>query len=326
MKAFTQEGDKGEKIVEMEIPANLLEDAKKHRATLIEKIVETDDELMAMYLEGKEPEVEQLKKALRKATIANKIVPVLCGSALKNRGVQMMLDAVVDYLPSPIDIPPVKGVNPETGQEEERHVDPKEPMTALAFKIATDPFVGSLTFFRVYSGALKKGSYILNVTKNSQERIGRIVRMHANHREEVEEISAGGIGAIVGLKNTTTGDSLTEIEHPLVLEKITFPEPVISVRIEPKTKADQEKMGIALRKLAEEDPTFKVSSNPDTGDTEIAGMGELHLEVLVERMKREFNVEANIGRPQVAYKETVRTNAQANMHTNIQIQFTCVCL
>ncbi len=311
MKAVRFNGDHGEKIIEEEIPAELLEEAKKKRHELIEKIVEKDDVLMAEYLEGKEPSVESLKKILRKETIANRLVPVFCGSALQNKGVQLVLDAVVDYLPSPLDMPPVKGTNPKTGLEEERHVGDEEPFSGLAFKIATDPFVGSLTYFRVYSGTIKRGSYILNSTKNSQERIGRMVRMHANHREEVEELYAGDLGAIVGLKNTTTGDSLTDPEHPIILEKIIFPEPVISVRIEPKTKADQEKMGIALRRLSEEDPTFRVSGDEETGETIIAGMGELHLEIIVDRMKREFGVEASVGRPQVAYKETVKGSAEA---------------
>ena len=286
-----------------------LEDKKRHE--LIEKISETDDVLIAKFLDGIEPTLAELKKALRAATLAVKIVPVLAGSALKNKGVQFMLDAVIDYLPSPIDLPPMKSINSETHAEEFHHPDDNEPLTALAFKIATDPFVGSLTFFRVYSGTLKRGSYVLNATKNKQERIGRIVRMHANHREEVEEIYAGDIGALVGLKDTTTGDSLTDPEHPTILERIVFPEPVIAIRIEPKTKADQEKMGLALHKLAEEDPTFKVHGDVETGETIIAGMGELHLEVLVERMKREFNVEANVGRPQVAYKETIKGKGDA---------------
>ncbi len=311
MKAYYFEGDMGGKIVEKEIPENLLEEAKKKRHAAIERIVETDDALMTEYLDGKEPELEKLKSALRKATISNTLVPVLCGSALKNKGVQLVLDAVIDYLPSPVDLPPVKGTNLTTSAEEERIPEDNAPLSALAFKIATDPYVGTLTFFRVYSGTLKRGSYILNSTKNFQERVGRIVRMHANHREEVEEIYAGDLGAIVGLKNTTTGDTLTDPDHPIVLERIIFPEPVISIRIEPKTKADQEKMGLALRRLAEEDPTFRVGGNSETGETIIAGMGELHLEIIVDRMKREFNVEANVGRPQVAYKETIKAKADA---------------
>lgn len=311
MKAYRFEGEMGEKIVEGEVPANMLEDAKKARHTLIEKIVEQDDKLMGEYLEGKEPDLETLKKTLRKATIANTIVPVVTGSALKNKGVQLVLDAVIDYLPSPLDLPPVKGVDPKTGAELTRSADDNGPMAALAFKIAADPFVGSLTFFRVYSGVLKKGTYILNTTKGIKERVSRIVRMHANHREEVDEINAGDLGALVGLKDTTTGDTLCEEENPIILEKITFPEPVISLRIEPKTKADQEKMGIALRRLSDEDPTFRVTGDAETGETIIWGMGELHLEILVDRMKREFNVLANVGRPQVAYRETIRDEAEA---------------
>ena len=311
MKAIRFEGEHGEKVIEGEIPENMREEAKKKRHELIEKIVEKDDELMALYLEGKEPDIASLKRTLRTETIANRLVPVFCGSALQNKGVQLILDAVVDYLPSPIDMPPIKGINPSTGMEEERHPLDDEPLAGLAFKIAADPFVGSLTYFRVYAGTIKRGSYVLNATKNSQERIGRLVRMHANHREEVEELYAGDLGAIVGLKNTTTGDSLTDPEHPIILEKIIFPEPVISVRIEPKTKADQEKMGIALHRLSEEDPTFKVSGDEETGETIIAGMGELHLEIIVDRMKREFGVEASVGRPQVAYKETIKGEAEA---------------
>jgi len=310
-KAYGSEGEKGEKLVEIPIPEEYKEKIEKLHREAVEKICETDDVLIAKFLDGITPSLPELKAALRKATLAVKIVPVLCGSALKNKGVQLMLDAVVDYLPSPTDLPPVKGVHPDTHVEEERHPDDNGPFSALAFKVATDPFVGSLTFFRVYSGTLKKGSYILNTSKNSQERIGRIMRMHANHREEVDEIHAGDIGALVGLKNTTTGDTLTNPENPILLERIIFPEPVIFVRIEPKTKADQEKMGIALRKLGEEDPTFRVSGNAETGETIIGGMGELHLDVLVERMRREFKVEANVGRPQVAYKETIKNHAEA---------------
>jgi len=310
-KAIKFEGEYGERVVEQEIPANLKEATEEKRKILIEKIVERDDNLMSQYLEGKEPSLEELKKILRRETIANNLVPVFCGSALQNKGVQTLLDGVIDYLPSPLDLPPVKGINPQTGKEEERKASDSEPFSALAFKIANDPFVGTLTYFRVYSGTIKKSSYILNATKNTQERIGRLVRMHANHREEVEELYTGDIGAIVGLKNTGTGDSLTDLNHPIILEQITFPEPVISIRVEPKTKADQEKMGIALRKLADEDPTFKVSGDEETGETIISGMGELHLEIIVDRMKREFNVEANVGRPQVAYKETIKSSAEA---------------
>jgi elongation factor G len=311
MKAYHFEGEKGEKIIEKEIPASHAEEAKKRHHELVEKIVEQDDALLAAYLEGKEPDVATMKRVLRKATIDLKIIPVLTGTALKNKGVQFVLDAVVDYLPSPKDLPPVKSFDVKTGAPVEHHPVDNEPFTALAFKIAADPFVGALTFFRVYSGVLKRGSYILNATKNNQERVGRMVRLHANHREEVDEIPAGDIGAIVGLKNTTTGDTLCDPEHPVILEKIVFPEPVISVRIEPKTKADQEKMGMALHRLAEEDPTFRVSGDAETGETIISGMGELHLEIIVDRMKREFSVEANVGRPQVAYRETIKEEAEA---------------
>jgi len=310
-KAFEFHGDHGERVVEISIPDDMKSEVEEQRHKTIERIVDTDDQLMEMYLEGKEISVEDLRKALRKAVLQNKLVPVLCGSALKNKGVQFVLDAVVDYLPSPLDLPPVKGIHPKTGEEIFRKPLDEEPFTALAFKIATDPYVGSLTYFRNYSGILKRGSYILNSTKGGQERIGRIVRMHANQKEEVEEVYAGEIAAIVGLKNTTTGDTLCDPNNPIILEKITFPEPVIGVRIEPKTKADQEKMGIALRKLSEEDPTFKVKGDEETGETIIQGMGELHLEIIVDRMKREFGVEANVGRPQVAYKETITIESQA---------------
>ena len=312
MKAFTFSGERGEIIEEIEIPADLKEKANEMRHELVEKIVEQDDALMAKYLEGQEPNEEELRKTLRKAVIGYKIIPVLCGTALRNKGVQFMLDAVIDYLPSPMDVPPTKGFDPAKPEVEIfRKPDDNEPLAALAFKIATDPFVGSLTFFRVYSGVLKRGTYILNSIKGDKERVGRVLRMHANHREEVEEVYAGDIAAIVGLKNTTTGDTLCDPEHPMVLEKIEFPEPVIHMRIEPKTKADQEKMGLALRKLSEEDPTFRVSTDQETAETLIGGMGELHLEVLVDRMKREFKVEANTGKPQVAYKETIKGNAEA---------------
>ncbi len=311
MKAYKFEGEKGVDIIEIPIPADMADAAKKARAELVEKIVEQDDQLMSAYLEGKEPSLEDLKKTLRKATLAVKIIPILTGTALKNKGVQFVLDAVVDYLPSPVDIGAVRATDVATGQPVERKALDSEPFTALAFKIAADPFVGSLTYFRVYSGVLKRGSYILNSTKNETERVGRILRMHANEREEIEEIQAGDIGALVGMKATTTGDTLCMAEHPVVLEKIVFPEPVISMRIEPKTKADQEKMGMALRRLAEEDPTFKVGGNAETGETIISGMGELHLDIIADRMKREFNVDANIGRPQVSYKETIKKKSEA---------------
>ncbi len=311
MKAYFFEGDHGEKVVEKDIPEKLKEKSKEDRAKLVEKIVETDEGLMNKYLEGEEPSLEDLRRVLRRAVINYEIVPVFCGSALKDKGVQPLLDAVIYYLPNPTELPAIEGINPSNGQEEKRPAKDEEPFSALAFKIATDPYVGQLTYFRVYSGVLSSGSYVLNVNKEKKERIGRILRMHANHREEVGEIHAGGIGAAVGLKNTTTGDTLADEGKPIILEQITFPEPVVSVRIEPKTKADQEKMGIALRRLADEDPTFQIKSDEETGDTVISGMGELHLEVLVDRMKREFKVEANIGRPQVAYKETIQNEAKA---------------
>ncbi|MBI2054816.1 MAG: elongation factor G [Candidatus Sungbacteria bacterium] len=311
MKVAHFEGDKGQQIVWGEIPENMKKTAEEWRHKMVEKISETDDILTEKYLEGKEISLDELKKALRAATLSYKLVPVLTGSALKNKGTQLMLDAVVDYLPSPLDLPPVKGVNPDTNKEIERKADDNEPFAALAFKLQSDPYVGQLTYFRVYSGKLSAGSYVLNTTSQEKERVGRILRMHANHREELKEIEAGNIGALVGLKATRTGDTLCDPEHPIILEKITFPEPVVKLRIEPKTKADQEKMGIALKRLSDEDPTFRISGDTETGDTTIAGMGELHLEILVERMKREFSVEANVGRPQVAYKETIKNKAEA---------------
>ncbi|KKR88784.1 MAG: Elongation factor G [Candidatus Wolfebacteria bacterium GW2011_GWA2_42_10] len=314
MKAYEFQGEHGEKIIEKEIPENLKAQAEKSRHELLEKIAEYDDGFMEKYLVGKEISKEEVRRIIRKATIENGFVPVICGSALKNKGAQFLLDAVIDYLPSPIDlaeIKPIKGIGVKMGEEIIRRPKDDEPFTALAFKIASDPYVGNLTYFRVYSGVLKKGSYILNSIKNDQERVGRIVRMHANKREEVEEMYAGDIGAAVGLKNTSTGDTLCDPSNPVILEKIVFPEPVISIRIEPKTKVDQEKMGLALRRLSEEDPTFRVSGDLETGETIISGMGELHLEIIVDRMKREFGVEANVGRPQVAYKETIRGEAEA---------------
>ncbi|OGI16845.1 MAG: translation elongation factor G [Candidatus Moranbacteria bacterium RIFCSPHIGHO2_02_FULL_40_12b] len=311
MKYYTFEGEKGEKVIENEIPENMSGKVKDWRETMSEKIAETDDKLTEKFLKGEKISVEELKSALRKAVIMNRLYPVLTGTALRNKGVQLVLDAVVDYLPSPFDIPPVKGIDPETNREIERKADDNEPFSALAFKVATDPFVGQLTFFRVYSGKIKAGSYVLNSTKDNRERIGRILRMHANHREEIQELYSGGIGALVGLKNTTTGDTLCDPEHPVILESIIFPEPVIDIAIEPKTKADQEKMGIALKKLAEEDPTFRIRSDEETGQTIISGMGELHLDIIVDRMKREFKVEANVGAPQVAYRETVKAKAEA---------------
>lgn len=294
-----------------DIPADMIQDIEKYRDAMIEAIAETDDELTEKFLGGEEISVEILKSALRKAVIANKIFPVFAGSALKNKGVQLIIDAVIDFLPSPLDLPPVSGVNPKTETEEIRKSSDEEPLSALAFKIATDPFVGTLTFFRIYSGVLRAGSYVYNSTKGSKERIGRIVRMHANHREDISEVYAGEIAAAIGLKDTKTGDTLCDESHPIVLEQISFPEPVIDIAIEPKTKADQEKMGIALAKLTEEDPTFRVRTDEETQQTIIAGMGELHLDIIVDRLKREFKVEANIGQPQVAYKETIKTSSKA---------------
>ena len=311
MKFYSFEGSLGEKVIESDIPAELLEEAKKERATMIEKIVETDDQAMSEYLDGKEFDVDSLRKILRKATVAGVIYPVLCGSALKNKGTQLMLDAVAWYLPSPLERPPVKAIDQKTGADIIIEARDDRPFAALAFKVATDPFVGQLTFFRVYAGTLSVGSYVLNTTTGVQERIGRLLRIHANNREDIKEIDAGGIAATVGMKATRTGDTLCDVETPIVLERIIFPEPVISLRIEPKTKADQEKMGIALKKLSDEDPTFRIKGDPETGETIISGMGELHLEIIVDRMKREFNVGACVGRPQVAYKETISENAQA---------------
>ncbi|MBU6323733.1 MAG: elongation factor G [Patescibacteria group bacterium] len=311
MKSYTFTGNMGEEVVAGEVPAELVETAKKYRGELVERIVENDDAAMNAYLEGNEPPLPELKKLLRKAVIANEIFPVYCGSALKNKGVQLVLDGVVDYLPSPLDLPPVTGVNPKTGEPIERHAADDEPFTALAFKLQTDPFVGALTFFRVYAGSLTAGSYVYNANTGSKERVGRIVRLQADKREEVEQVFAGEIAAAVGLKDTKTSHTLCDEANPIMLEEIKFPEPVVSVRIEPKTKADQEKMGIALRKLADEDPTFRVSTDEETAETIIAGMGELHLEILVDRMKREFSVVADTGKPQVAYRETVLGSSEA---------------
>ncbi|MFC1613637.1 elongation factor G [Patescibacteria group bacterium] len=311
-KAVIYKDDLGKEMEETEIPDDMKEKAKEYREQLVEAIVEHDETLMNKYLAGEPVSLEDLNKTLRKAVINNEIVPILCGTALKNKGVQVLLDAVCDYLPSPLDIPPIKGFHPKDKEAEiERHASNEEPLTALAFKIATDPFVGKLAFIRVYSGKLTSGSYVLNTSSGQKERISRLVRMHANDREEVTEVEAGDIIAAVGLKSTTTGNTLCDPDHPVVLESITFPEPVISVAIEPKTKQDQEKMGFALGKLAEEDPTFRVSTDDETLQTLIAGMGELHLEILIDRMKREFKVEANIGKPQVAYKETIKSSAEA---------------
>ncbi|MBO5089728.1 MAG: elongation factor G [Clostridia bacterium] len=306
MKAIVYYDDLGKDVREEEIPEDMKELAAKYRTNLIENIVEQDEELMEKYFEGEEPSLEEMKKIIRKATIANEMVPICCGTSYRNKGVQPLLDAVVDYMPAPTDIEAIKGVNPDTEEEEVRHSSDNEPFSALAFKIATDPFVGKICFFRVYSGSVDAGSGVYNSVKRNKERMGRILQMHANHREDIETCYAGDIAAAVGLKNTTTGDTLCDEKHPIILESMNFPEPVIRVAIEPKTKAGQEKMGLALAKLAEEDPTFKAYTDEETGQTIIAGMGELHLEIIVDRLLREFKVEANVGAPQVAYKESIR--------------------
>ena len=311
MEYITFEGEKGEKVSKGSIPDYLKETAGKERAAMIEKIVEQDDQAMSEYLEGKEIGLDKLREIIRKATIENKLFPVFCGSALKNKGVQLVLDAVAYYLPSPVDIPSTNAIVQKTGENKLIPPDENVMFAALAFKTATDPFVGSLTFFRVYSGKLSSGSYVLNTRSGQQERISRIVRLHANQREEIKEIFAGNIAATVGLKSTKTGDTLCDPTTPIILEGIEIPEPVISLRVEPKTKADQEKMSIALKKLSDEDPTFRIKGDEETGETIISGMGELHLEIIVDRMKREFSVEVNVGRPQVAYKETIMGDAQA---------------
>ena len=311
MKAEIYTNDLGTDILEEDIPAEYLDQAQEYREKLVEAVAETDEDLMMKYLEGEEITNEELKAAIRKATINVEFFPVLCGSAFKNKGVQLMLDAVIDYLPSPLDIPAIKGINPDTDEEETRPASDEEPFAALAFKIMTDPFVGRLTFFRVYSGVLQSGSYVLNTSKGKRERIGRLVQLHANSRQEIETVYAGDIAAAIGLKDTTTGDSLTDEKAKIILESINVPEPVIQLMVEPKSKADQDKMGIALQKLAEEDPTFRVETNVETGETVISGMGELHLDVLVDRMRREFKVEANVGAPQVSYRETFRASTQA---------------
>ena len=311
MKAEIYTNDLGTDILEEDIPAEYLDQAQEYREKLVEAVAETDEELMMKYLEGEEITNEELKAGIRKATINVEFFPVLCGSAFKNKGVQLMLDAVIDYLPSPLDIPAIKGINPDTDAEETRPASDEEPFAALAFKIMTDPFVGRLTFFRVYSGVLQSGSYVLNTSKGKRERIGRILQMHANSRQEIDTVYSGDIAAAVGLKDTTTGDSLTDEKAKIILESINVPEPVIQLMVEPKSKADQDKMGIALQKLAEEDPTFRVETNVETGETVISGMGELHLDVLVDRMRREFKVEANVGAPQVSYRETFRASTQA---------------
>ncbi len=312
MKALVWRDDLGNEFDEIEIPADMADEAAKWRDYLLEAVSDVDDELAHKYLEGEELTEAEIKRGIRLATLQYKWVPILCGSALKNKGVQPMLDAVVDYLPSPLDVPPVIGLKPNTDVEILKTPDDSEPFSALAFKIAADPFVGKLAFFRVYSGSLKSGSYILNATKGKKERIGRILQMHANHREEIDVVYAGDIAAAVGLKDTFTGDTLADPDHPVILESMTFPEPVIEVAIEPKTKADQDKLGIALQRLAEEDPTFRVKTDEESGQTLIAGMGELHLDVLVDRMVREFKVAANVGKPQVAYRETIRREAVGN--------------
>ena len=298
--------DLGKDVRHEPIPEDMVELANKYHTELIEHIVEQDEELMEKYFEGEEPSVEQIKKIIRQSTIANKMVPITCGTSYRNKGVQPLLDAIVDYMPAPTDIEAIKGTNPDTGEEEDRHSSDTEPFSALAFKIATDPFVGKICFFRVYSGTVDAGSGVYNSVKQNKERMGRILQMHANHREDIETCYAGDIAAAVGLKNTTTGDTLCDEKHPIILESMNFPEPVIRVAIEPKTKAGQEKMGLALAKLAEEDPTFKCYTDEETGQTIIAGMGELHLEIIVDRLLREFKVEANVGAPQVAYKESIR--------------------
>ena len=305
MRAFVHKDDLGKEIEECDIPEDLKEKAEQYRAIMLEAVAEQDDELMMKYLDGEELTIDEIRMGLRKGTIANTIVPVTCGSSYKNKGVQELLDAIIYYMPSPLDIPHIKGVTPD-GEEAERKTSDDEPFAALAFKIATDPFVGKLCFFRVYSGTLESGSTVLNANKDKKERIGRILQMHANHREDIDKVYAGDIAAAVGLKEVTTGDTLCAIDAPVILESMEFPEPVIDIAIEPKDKVAQEKMAIALAKLAEEDPTFKTYTNHETGQTVIAGMGELHLDIIVDRLKREFKVEANVGKPQVAYKETIR--------------------
>ena len=312
MKAEIYTDDLGTTIEESDIPEDMMDLAQEWRHALLESVAETDEELMMEYLENDTLDEKDIKKAIRKATIANEMVPMLCGSAYKNKGVQLMLDAVIDYMPSPVDIPAIKGVDPDTDEEVESPSDDNAPFAALAFKIMADPFVGKLAFFRVYSGTLDSGSYVYNSTKGKKERIGRILQMHANKREEIDKVYAGDIAAAVGLKDTTTGDTLCDEKHPIILESMDFPDPVIEIAIEPKTKAGQEKMGIALAKLAEEDPTFKTYTNRETGQTIIAGMGELHLDIIVDRLLREFKVEANVGKPQVSYKETLTQPADVD--------------
>lgn len=303
--------DKGKGIEVVEIPDEYKDQVEELREAICEAAAEADDELMEKYLGGEELSIEEIKTALRKQVIDCKIFPVFCGSAYKNKGIQMLLDAVIDYLPSPLDVPPVKGTDPKTEEELERPADDKAPLAALAFKIMSDPFVGKLAYFRVYSGEMHQGTYVLNSTKGKKERVGRILQMHANHRKEIDTAYTGDIAAVVGFKDVTTGDTLCDEEHPIILEKMVFPEPVISVAVEPKTKADQEKMGVALQRLAEEDPTFRVHTDPESNQTIISGMGELHLDIIVDRMKREFGVDATVGKPQVAYRETIRKEVEA---------------
>ncbi len=310
-KAYQFNGEMGEKVEEIPVPEDLKSKMEDWREVMVEKIADGDDLIMEGYLASEEIGEEELKLGLRRATIAGKVFPTLCGTALKNKGVQLVLDAVIDYLPSPIEVPAIKGIDPKTEKEIERHAKGDDPLSILVFKVAADPFVGQLAFFRVYSGTLKAGSYVLNSSNGKKERIGRILRMHSNHREDVDEVFAGDIAATVGLKETTTGNTLCDPIHPIILENITFPEPVISIAIEPKTKADQEKMGIALKKLSDEDPTFQIRTDEETGQTLISGMGELHLEVLIDRMMREMKVGANVGQPRVAYKETIKSQAEA---------------
>ncbi len=312
MKAYRYYDDLGKDIRVEEIPADMLEQAEEYRNALLEAVSDQDDAIMELFLEGKEIPIADIKKCIRKATLDNVMVPVVCGTSYKNKGVQKLLDAVVDYMPAPTDVPAITGINPDTGEEVTRPSSDNEPFSALAFKIATDPFVGKLCFFRVYSGSVKAGSAVFNATKDNNERLGRIVQMHANHRQDLEICYSGDIAAAVGFKNTTTGDTICDPKFPVILESMEFPEPVIRVAIEPKTKAGQEKMGIALSKLAEEDPTFRVNTDQETGQTIIAGMGELHLEIIVDRLLREFKVEANVGKPQVAYKETLRKHADVD--------------
>ncbi len=303
--------DLGTQIEEIEIPEDMKELSEEYRAAMVEAIAELDEDLMMKYLDGEEISEEELKAALRKGVINNEIVPVICGSSYKNKGVQMMIDAVIEYMPSPLDIPAIKGQDVDSGEPMERHPSDDEPMAALAFKIATDPFVGRLCFARVYSGIMKTGTYVLNANKGKKERVGRLVKMHANHREEVDELRAGELGAVIGLKNTTTGETLCDEDHPILFETMVFPDPVIHVAIEPKTKAGQERMGMSLAKLSEEDPTFQTHTDQETGQTIIGGMGELHLEIIVDRLQREFKVECNVGKPQVAYKETIRKQVKS---------------